>query len=1226
MDLILPISVVAAPNKIPKAGGDGKIDVGYIPVLSGIYQPLDATLTTISGKTTTGSGGLVLDTLPTINGINMPSGNFIDFRDGSHAQSIVWGDTGDVDGLEIRGWDGIKFYTTNGGDSEKLRIGGGAIQALEFFSAETGFTAHGDVQLSNHFLIDESADLLTIANTARFTGEVDQTPQGVIRVDVGIDTGAGTPRIILEQPFTTPTVWIVDNNTDGRFRFYIPSVEVMSISVDGSNHGSITLASVGATQSGLILRSFGTSQFLGGGVDILHGNLTIEGSGGTPATAGIKFAGSGHNAVNFQSFDNSGVSYAFFGTNREYTGSGFQAGGFDGTRTAMSLQIENNNFALYNFPANSNTASQVLRVTPTALILTSANKIQPSSDSTTAIQFADATGTAIAAFDTSNSRLIFASGKDLLMSATGRIGFSDFNAGMDVSSGITRVKSYDGGAGVWDTSFSRFNFFVGPANDASGVSTGSFSYIYTNANTVPATALTLNAVSSVTPTAGFGGSLLFQGYSDANALKSLARINTTFTTVADLTRQSNLSFSIFNVNTETPVLIFDTPATARAQIKTLTTLVGATFAGSTVFERIFNLDNTNLASNAQLQLVVGGISAGDASVLYQIPSGASWIMGIDNSDSDKFKLSMSSALGTTDVMTFDTSGIAQLIQSALSFTQLAAPGAMSAPALAGAGAGNVDNGAHLYKVTFVNAVGETMGGTASASITVVDKTTNGKVSLTGIPVGATGTTSRKVYRTIAGGAFYFFVTTIADNTTTTFTDNLSDATIAAAGNMPVVNTTGGVIKPAVNSTSSIVFTNVAGTPQAGFDTTNGRMFIGNVAPQALLHIYGNSPQLQVDSLNGSTLAQIVLSAAGGTGTGIKISYDDGAGFGFFDSVWNSDNGGFKFRMRTSGTPAEVLVLTNVSATLARPLVLSGAPGIIKPAADSTTAIQVTNVAGTVFVTFDTANRRAIFGGASYFDASGSLTMGNNINGGVFLPGDTGNVAIRFGTGLGAKIGDGATQKIGIWNATPIVQPANTVAIDTAFANIGLRASGGLANFDSNAAFAGLVGIGTGTTTPSQQLHLVNQGSATTRGINMGQYSSDTRSNNLYFTKSRGTFASQTVVANGDFLGVFFAQAYSGASYFKTASFGFIVNGTVSGSSIPTDIVFAAGAVDDGSFTNERMRINASGRVTLTAALFMPSQYTTAGRPSYVKGAVIFDTDLSKLVVGGAVGWEVVTSV
>jgi hypothetical protein len=38
------------------------------------------------------------------------------------------------------------------------------------------------------------------------------------------------------------------------------------------------------------------------------------------------------------------------------------------------------------------------------------------------------------------------------------------------------------------------------------------------------------------------------------------------------------------------------------------------------------------------------------------------------------------------------------------------------------------------------------------------------------------------------------------------------------------------------------------------------------------------------------------------------------------------------------------------------------------------------------------------------------------------------------------------------------------------------------------------------------------------------------------------------------------------------------------------------------------------------------QYATGSRPAYVKGALIYDSTLSKLVVGGATDWEVVTSV
>jgi hypothetical protein len=49
--------------------------------------------------------------------------------------------------------------------------------------------------------------------------------------------------------------------------------------------------------------------------------------------------------------------------------------------------------------------------------------------------------------------------------------------------------------------------------------------------------------------------------------------------------------------------------------------------------------------------------------------------------------------------------------------------------------------------------------------------------------------------------------------------------------------------------------------------------------------------------------------------------------------------------------------------------------------------------------------------------------------------------IAFGTTTGSKIGATTTQKIAFWNATPIVQPANTVSLNGVLENTGLMASG-----------------------------------------------------------------------------------------------------------------------------------------------------------------------------------------
>lgn len=105
----------------------------------------------------------------------------------------------------------------------------------------------------------------------------------------------------------------------------------------------------------------------------------------------------------------------------------------------------------------------------------------------------------------------------------------------------------------------------------------------------------------------------------------------------------------------------------------------------------------------------------------------------------------------------------------------------------GAGAGNVDNGAHRYLCTFVTADGETQAGDISAAVTVADKTVNGRVSLTAIPIGGSAVTARKIYRTAAAGSTYLLLATIADNTTTTYTDDIADASLGAEA--PSTNTT-----------------------------------------------------------------------------------------------------------------------------------------------------------------------------------------------------------------------------------------------------------------------------------------------------------------------------------------------------------------------------------------------------------------------------------------------------
>jgi hypothetical protein len=97
-------------------------------------------------------------------------------------------------------------------------------------------------------------------------------------------------------------------------------------------------------------------------------------------------------------------------------------------------------------------------------------------------------------------------------------------------------------------------------------------------------------------------------------------------------------------------------------------------------------------------------------------------------------------------------------------------------AAAGASGTNL-NGAYTWRMTYVTAQGETEGGTVSSSLTL----TNDAATLT-LPLSEMkhSVTSRKIYRTAAGGSSYLLVATVSDNTTTSYVDNIADGSLGTA--------------------------------------------------------------------------------------------------------------------------------------------------------------------------------------------------------------------------------------------------------------------------------------------------------------------------------------------------------------------------------------------------------------------------------------------------------------
>jgi len=115
----------------------------------------------------------------------------------------------------------------------------------------------------------------------------------------------------------------------------------------------------------------------------------------------------------------------------------------------------------------------------------------------------------------------------------------------------------------------------------------------------------------------------------------------------------------------------------------------------------------------------------------------------------------------------------------VAFTRHGVPAATGAVSVASATTSTgVLTGDYRYKVTYINSASvEGDVGTSTVTITA----TNAKLILTGIPTApqSHGVGSRYIYRTAAGGSTFKRIATIADNTTTSYVDNTSDASLGA---------------------------------------------------------------------------------------------------------------------------------------------------------------------------------------------------------------------------------------------------------------------------------------------------------------------------------------------------------------------------------------------------------------------------------------------------------------
>ena len=105
---------------------------------------------------------------------------------------------------------------------------------------------------------------------------------------------------------------------------------------------------------------------------------------------------------------------------------------------------------------------------------------------------------------------------------------------------------------------------------------------------------------------------------------------------------------------------------------------------------------------------------------------------------------------------------------------------------------------------------------------MANTTGQNRVQVSAIPIGAATVTARKLYRTAANAAQLKLLTTIANNTATTYTDSTPDASLGA--NIPITDTSG-LLQPAGQIPAGATTIPVAGT--VAFQSTGGWAVIGN---------------------------------------------------------------------------------------------------------------------------------------------------------------------------------------------------------------------------------------------------------------------------------------------------------------------------------------------------------------------------------------------------------------
>lgn len=137
-----------------------------------------------------------------------------------------------------------------------------------------------------------------------------------------------------------------------------------------------------------------------------------------------------------------------------------------------------------------------------------------------------------------------------------------------------------------------------------------------------------------------------------------------------------------------------------------------------------------------------------------------------------------------NIMFMGNGGVNPYKYNGSEFTRHGIPVPSTAPTVATSSAG-VLNGVYSYKTVFVNSY-SAFGNPTSASTGIT--VTSSRILVSDISVAPTsyGVSARRIYRTVTSGTTYYLLTTINDNSTTSYEDNTADSSLGAEA--PSTNT------------------------------------------------------------------------------------------------------------------------------------------------------------------------------------------------------------------------------------------------------------------------------------------------------------------------------------------------------------------------------------------------------------------------------------------------------